>query len=172
MMPTIEPYLVFINPEFTLYQVPLNSPIIFPTQLNRFINKLKRKSFKQKDRNIKLAEHLVAHHIKDSPYMQIPTYSYDQLEKGMTCASCNSMIDEGQDMLISCNKCGSSEDLDSAILRTIEEYRFLFPKKKITTNNIYEWCKIVKLKKTIKRVLKKNFKLLGHGRYSYYESKK
>ncbi|WP_347814365.1 nuclease-related domain-containing protein [Alkalihalobacillus sp. LMS39] len=30
-------YVVFINPEFTLYQAPLNKPFIFPTQLNRFI---------------------------------------------------------------------------------------------------------------------------------------
>jgi len=35
----IEPYLVFVNPEFTLYQAPLEGRIILPTNLNRFIEK-------------------------------------------------------------------------------------------------------------------------------------
>jgi hypothetical protein len=29
--------VVFINPEFTLYQTPLNKPFIFPTQVNRYL---------------------------------------------------------------------------------------------------------------------------------------
>ncbi|WNS77503.1 nuclease-related domain-containing protein [Bacillus sp. DTU_2020_1000418_1_SI_GHA_SEK_038] len=33
----IEGYLTFVNPEFTLYQAPLNASIILPTQLNRFL---------------------------------------------------------------------------------------------------------------------------------------
>ncbi|MET3697195.1 nuclease-like protein [Bacillus oleivorans] len=37
---TIKASVVFINPEFTLYQAPLNKPFIFPTQINRFLNKL------------------------------------------------------------------------------------------------------------------------------------
>ncbi|WP_422392315.1 nuclease-related domain-containing protein [Niallia oryzisoli] len=32
---SIEAYLIFIHPEFTLYQTPLHLPAIFPTQLNR-----------------------------------------------------------------------------------------------------------------------------------------
>ncbi|WP_245959507.1 nuclease-related domain-containing protein [Neobacillus piezotolerans] len=36
----IEPYVIFINPEFTLYQAPMDQPIIHPTQANRFIREL------------------------------------------------------------------------------------------------------------------------------------
>ena len=36
----IEGSVVFINPEFTIYQAPLDAPIIFPTQLNRYMKKL------------------------------------------------------------------------------------------------------------------------------------
>ncbi|WP_338033007.1 nuclease-related domain-containing protein [Lentibacillus sediminis] len=32
--------VVFINKAFTLYQVPLDSPIIFPTQIRRYLNEL------------------------------------------------------------------------------------------------------------------------------------
>jgi hypothetical protein len=35
----VEAHLIFINPEFTLYQAPMNLPIILPTQLNHFIKK-------------------------------------------------------------------------------------------------------------------------------------
>ncbi|WP_169823165.1 nuclease-related domain-containing protein [Anaerobacillus alkalilacustris] len=37
---SVEAYVVFVNPEFHLYQAPIDEPIIFPTQLNRFFNKL------------------------------------------------------------------------------------------------------------------------------------
>src|SRR5690606_11498413 len=37
----IEPYLIFPNPEFTLYQAPLNQTIILPTQLNRLMRQIK-----------------------------------------------------------------------------------------------------------------------------------
>jgi len=34
------PRITFVHPEFHLYQAPLNTPIIFPNQLNRFVQKL------------------------------------------------------------------------------------------------------------------------------------
>lgn len=34
----VEPAVIFNNPEFTLYQAPLNQPIILPTRLNSFMN--------------------------------------------------------------------------------------------------------------------------------------
>ena len=37
---TIDGSVVFVNPEFFLYQAPKNLPFIFPTQLNRFMKKL------------------------------------------------------------------------------------------------------------------------------------
>ena len=36
----IDASVVFINPEFTLYQTPLNKPFIFPTQINRYLKNL------------------------------------------------------------------------------------------------------------------------------------
>jgi hypothetical protein len=42
----VEAHLIFINPEFTLYQAPMNLPIILPTQLNHFIKKINMTSSK------------------------------------------------------------------------------------------------------------------------------
>lgn len=38
----VVPYVIFINPEFTLYQAPMNQPIILPTQVNRFLNDINK----------------------------------------------------------------------------------------------------------------------------------
>jgi hypothetical protein len=164
----IKSHLIFINPEFYLYQASLNQPFIFPAHLNRFLNNLKKKSFKPKDWHIKLAEQLVADHIPDNPFMRIPKYNYNQLEKRMTCKNCNSSMVEIQKDKILCN-CGREEQIDSAILRNVDEYRLLFPERKITTNDIYDWCKIIPSKKTIRRILFQNFKAEGFGKHTYFE---
>jgi hypothetical protein len=36
----VKAFVIFINPEFTLYQAPLDQPIILPTQINRFLRDL------------------------------------------------------------------------------------------------------------------------------------
>jgi hypothetical protein len=164
---TIKSHLIFINPEFYLYQAPLNQPYIFPAHLNRFLNNLSRKSFKPKDRHIKLAEQLVADHILENPFMRIPKYNYHQLKKGNTCKSGNSFARGIQsDKLI--YECGCEELVDSAILRTVEELRLLFPERKITTNNVYEWCNKIPSKKTIRRILSRNFSVAGKHNHIYF----
>jgi hypothetical protein len=54
-------------------------------------------------------------------------------------------------------------------MRNVEEIKFLFPNIKITTNLIHEWCVIVELKRTIQRILEKNFKKVGVRQWTYYE---
>ncbi|WP_235850387.1 nuclease-related domain-containing protein [Niallia circulans] len=39
---TIIPHVVFINPEFILYQAPLHLPCIYPNQLNRYVKLLEK----------------------------------------------------------------------------------------------------------------------------------
>ncbi|RTR28439.1 hypothetical protein EKG37_16965 [Robertmurraya yapensis] len=77
---------------------------------------------------------------------------------------------EGRKFLI-CESCGVHEDLESAILRSVEEFRVLFPNRKITTNAVQDWCRVVESRRTIRRVLGNNFNLMGYGKYSYYSLK-
>ncbi|MGG3469710.1 nuclease-related domain-containing protein [Neobacillus pocheonensis] len=58
----IKGYVVFINPEFTLYQSPPNEPIIFPTQLKKFMKKLNSRPSKLTNKHKILAEKLVSLH--------------------------------------------------------------------------------------------------------------
>ncbi|QED49849.1 nuclease-related domain-containing protein [Cytobacillus dafuensis] len=167
---SVEANLIFINPEFFLYQAPLNPSIIFPSQLNRFMDKLNKKSTNLKDRHQKLAKHLVSIKLKDSPYTRLPDYCYDQLEKGISCGGCNTLMDDidAKEEILECKKCGNKEDVPAAILRSVREFSMLFPDKKITTNTIYEWCKGIRTKRTLQRILSQNLNLIGFGRPSFY----
>ena len=87
----IDSSVVFINPEFTLYQTPLNMPFIFPTQITRYLKNLNSIPSRLNKKHKLLADQLISLHIKDSPFKQIPTYDYGQLQKGITCQRCNSL---------------------------------------------------------------------------------
>lgn len=165
----IESNIIFVNPQFYLYQAPLNQPFIFPTQINRFVKKISEaKNTKLKDRQYKLAEYLVSVQLSDSPYKRLPQYNYVELQKGTPCASCSSINTHLLGKEVVCYECGNQEKVSKAILRSVEEYSMLFPDRRITTNAIYEWCKIVESKKTIRKVLLRNYELVRKGRSSFY----
>jgi hypothetical protein len=165
---SIKPYLIFVNPDFHLYQASMNLPIIYPTQLNRFFKRLNEQPPFLEREQLKIAEKLMSLHLKDNPYSRIPFYSYDQLKKGTFCYSCHSFDVELQGDKIVCKKCYCHEDVEAAILRIVEEITILFKDQKITTNVVQEWCEVIGSKKTIRRVLNKNFRQMSHGMHSYY----
>ncbi|MGF6952901.1 hypothetical protein QF028_005406 [Neobacillus sp. B4I6] len=66
-----ETRVVFINPEFTLYQAPKNKPIIYPTQLNSFMKNFDSTPSKLNSKHKKLAELLVSLHINKSSFTQV-----------------------------------------------------------------------------------------------------
>jgi hypothetical protein len=166
----IETYLIFVNPEFQLYQTPLNLPLVFSTQLHRFSQKLEKYSSSLlTDTHIKLAKQLLSLHLTESPYTRLPHYQFDTLKKGIYCPLCLSFYSSFPNKkTLKCNKCGSSENYHNALLRNIEEFIFLFPKRKVTTNIIHEWCSIIKSKKTIRKILSQNYKQIGHSSSSHY----
>lgn len=165
----VEPSVIFINPEFTLYQAPLNQPIIYPTQLNVFMRNFDMTPAKLNDRHKKLADRLISLHQKESPYTRLTTYEYRKLKPGIVCTKCNSFMVSGGEKVVVCEKCGFSEAFESAILRSVAELKFLFPDKKITTGLVYEWCRVIESKKIIRRILMENFSTKGYGRWFHYE---
>ncbi|MDP4087521.1 MAG: nuclease-related domain-containing protein [Bacillota bacterium] len=165
----IEAFVVFVNPEFSLYESPKSSPFIFPTQLNRFMKKLNVQHSKLNISHTKLAEKLVSLHITESLSSQIPAYQYDQLKRKLTCKKCKGFSVFQCGKKIRCNDCGQEEEVTSAVLRSVEELRLLFPTKKITTNLVHEWCMVVESKKTIRRILKENLKTHGQKTWTHYD---
>lgn len=169
---SIDAYLIFINSEFHLFNAPLHLPIIYPTQLNRYLKQLNAKKNYIKDRQVKMAEKLLSLHLMDNPYNRLPLYQYENLNKGILCGSCGSFSTQiSKRLFIICNKCGKKERLESAILRCLEEFRLLFPNEKLTTKKLLDWCKIISSEKQVRRVLVENFEHVGWGKSSYFVKK-
>ena len=165
----IEAWVVHINPEFSLYQAPRDEPIILPTQVKRYLQKMNTTPSKINGKHEKLADKLISLHIHDRPFSNVPAYTYGQVKKGITCVICHSfsVFVHGKNCV--CKDCGHEEEVESAVLRIIAEFQLLFPDRKITTHEVYEWCQIVDCKKRISRILIKNFKGMGDRRWTYYE---
>ncbi|MHC0039561.1 nuclease-related domain-containing protein [Pseudoneobacillus sp. C159] len=165
----IEKKLVFVNPNFTLYQAPLNLPIILPTQLNRFVNHLNSMPSQLNETHYFLAKKILDRHIAVNPYSRIPSYTYEELKKGIICSICHSFLSQFNTKKVCCNHCGAEEDVKLAVLRSTKELQMLFPDMPITTNLVYEWCGIVRSKRAIREILHQNFTVIGQTSNTHYE---
>jgi len=164
---TVKSYIVFVNSEFHLYQAPINQSIIFPGQLMRFIKTLNNMTGSVTKRHTRLADQLALRHIHNSSHERLPKYTYEELKKGIVCRVCANFLSHSNMMTLRCDKCGSEEDMESVIMRSVREFNLLFPERRITTSAIFEWCKIYS-KKTIRRILKKTMKFIKNSRYSHF----
>lgn len=166
---SIEANIVFINPEFTLYQAPLNKHFIFPTQVKSYIQKLNAVQISSSDECSHLASKLVSLHIEKSPYTQLPEYKFEQLKKGVYCRFCYSFSISVRGQICICGSCGYEESVETAIVRTIKELMLLFPELKITNSVVMVWCGLVNCRKRISRILRKNFNAVGKLRWTFYK---
>lgn len=164
----IEGYLSFINPQFYLYQAPFNDKIIYPTQHQRFLKNLESKPVNLNEHHRKVADFLIQAHKPVSPYKKLPPYSYTQLRKGTCCNNCDSFFVTFVDRKVICNTCGAVETLEDVVKRSVDELILLFSDLKINANTVIEWCKLDDHKRKISRILLKNYKRVGHGKYTSY----
>lgn len=166
----IESYVVFINNHFSLYEAPRNLPFVFPTQLHKLRKKLITNKGTLNKKHSKLAKQLLSLHFKESPYSRLPPYDYNALKKGVTCFSCQSFLElsKTKEATVQCHKCGKKEGIHTTILRSAKEFNMLFPERKMTTNEIYEWCKGIRSKRLIRKILMEKYKLNGLGKGAYF----
>ncbi|SES27964.1 Nuclease-related domain-containing protein [Gracilibacillus ureilyticus] len=162
-------YVVFVNPEFTLYQAPLDKPIIYPSQIRRYLQQFNQQTASITARERQLAQNLTSQHIEKSPYSQLPDYNFNQLKKGIFCPNCGSFALDVRRYKYTCEKCGKSESIQNSLLRSIREFQLLFSQEKITTNKMYEWLGASFEKSRIQRLLNENLKKKYHGNMTYYE---
>lgn len=165
---TVRAYLIFINDEFTIYNLPINKNIILPTQVNRLTKYLSTKSYTVIKNNQSLVRQLNTKHLNNNPHLNFPHYNFNSLQKGIICTDCYKFLFPFNRAYVTCKNCDRRVTVESAILKNITELKMLFPHKKITTNLVYEWCKIIKSKKTIRRILAKHFKQMNTGRHTHY----
>ena len=160
--------LVFVNPEFTLYQAPRTSEIVFPTQLNRFIDRLKTESCNLGHQHHRIAKQLLEKRVKENRHETKFDFQFNELKKGILCCDCYGFMSRYSNRNMICDKCKKKQSIDSALLRSIEEFRFLFLNEKLTKKRIYEFCDFTVSEDTIRKLLNKKFRLIYQGRTSYY----
>ncbi len=165
----IQSAIIFVNPQFMLYHAPMDKPFIFPTQIYRLIEKLNSKQSRITNKHKMIAEKLLSLHMPQSPFTQIPTYEYEHLKKGISCAECCSFLTTVEGRSCVCVGCGHKESVTSAVLRSVGEFRMLFPEKKIITTRIVEWCGVVGSRKRVQRILETNLTTEGKKRGKVYK---
>ncbi|GLB59643.1 hypothetical protein NCCP133_17750 [Cytobacillus sp. NCCP-133] len=104
--------------------------------------------------------------------MRVPEYGYEELRKGVPCGDCMGFLEPYSIGILICPTCGSKEKLESAVLKSVKEYKTLFPERKITTNSILEWCNVTRSKKVIQKILWRKYEKQGHGKCTFYINKK
>lgn len=165
----IESNIIFVNPEFTLYNSPQHKPIVHPTQIKKFLENLNSKPANLNSHHRNLCEFLINSHITESAYENLPPYEYKWLRKGITCACCQSFSLLFLHKAIVCIDCGHKEITAEAVIRSLGELKILFPDIKITTNIVNDWCQSFRTEKSFVKILKKNFSTIGYGKWTYYE---
>lgn len=168
---SIESYVVFVHPEFYLYQAPIDLALIFPTQVNRFIKKLQSPTFSVTQRHKNVTDYLKNQRLHRSTYERLPQYTYKNLRKGIVCQECVRFLEVFNQRFVICPSCKTKELIESAVERNVMEFMILFPSEKVTTNTIHDWCDIIKSKKTIRRLLKLFLEPVGVKNHRYYVMK-
>ncbi|MFS0822592.1 nuclease-related domain-containing protein [Bacillus sp. 1P02SD] len=169
----VESQVIFINPEFYLYEAPVKAPFVFHAQLSRFLKNLNEtvSTSTVSGGHIRFAEKLASLHITNNPYSRLPAYTYGELEKGIVCrGGCGFMEVQNQNYL-KCPSCGELEHKESAVLRSVKELSLLFPDRRLTVNEVMVWCGVINSKLTIRKYLLKEYNLVHFGRSSFYVPK-
>lgn len=140
--------LVFINPDMIIYGHHPDLPILLHPQIKPYLEKISRGSLVKVE---KLAQMVADFHTEDNPYtaLQMMKYEYDNLKKGIFCPSCRVSMNAVSGRTVQCRKCAYKNSKTQAFLRMMDEYHILFPDKKVSVQNMYEWCGGMISKRTI-----------------------
>jgi len=165
----VKTQIIFIEPDFYLYDLPRDKPFMFANQLTREFDSMEKRHSTIKKSDKRLANQLGQLHITDYRPIDLPEYDYSNLKKGVTCPNCFSFdhIDTRKNRICTC--CGYKETISEAIKRSTENFQLLFPEVSITKQLIYDWCGKVYDEQRVQRVLRRNY--ISHGSYrsTYYE---
>lgn len=165
----VEAAVVFINPNFYLYQAPRDLPVIFPSQLEQHFNKLNRIRAPLAPGQQKLALRLMNLHKTENEYEKKPRYKLEELRKGLVCESCHSFAIQEKGHYCHCLDCGQKERTEQAVLKAVAEFHLLFPEERITKQAIFSWCQIIRDPKKVQRILSSHLTRIGATSDAYYD---
>lgn len=164
----VKAFVVFTHPEFQLYQAPLNIPLVFHTQLKRFIQRLQNIPCQISKHNHNIEKLLKSNHKTSSAYESSLFDDYAYLKKGVTCGKCNGLMEMSGAKNMLCLKCGFIDRFERATMRNVCDFHTLFPDEKMTVSAISNWTDNHASKYRIRTILSKHCQFIKNGRNSYY----
>lgn len=163
----VHAFVVYINPEFTLVNPEEGEQYLLRSQLTRHLKTLDQQATPVENTHLKLASRLVEQHDSEHIFQDLPEYEYGQLKKAITCLQCGSLATSIKGKTLHCNACWGKAAAETAIRNSIEEYRLLFPKERLSTRRMMEWCGQEE-RFRIYRTLQKHWTPLRKGPHRYY----
>lgn len=165
---TVEAFVAFVHPRFTLYTLQQEVPLLLPHMLEEHFEKISRSNKPLNNLHQQLAEKLIEMHLTKSPYNNLLEYKYEDLKKGVICANCDKFVDKVIGQTCICDECNNKESTVAAIIRHAEEYRRLFPNRKLTTTALQQWCGGQFTAYQIRYTLKKHYQKINSGRWTVF----
>lgn len=165
----VEANVVFVNPSFYLYQARKEDPFLFNPQLAYYLGTISNhKSFLIKQ-HAYLAEQLIQSQKREVPYQkELPPYRFEELNKGLSCTTCFNLTITRNQRTAMCSSCLKREPLDDVVRFNIKQYLYLFNQTPLTTATIHEWIGESVDKRVVARLLKKDYKKIGHSKATLY----
>lgn len=165
----VKGYVVYVNPNFTLYGVNENiSELILPTLIQEHL-KFLNTNWLPVSNEAKALAAAIKQQTVDPPifWKDIPEYEFTDLDPGLRCEHCGRLGIEGK-RVYQCSSCDYKGKINDAISAAIKEFKLLFPDKLITRSIITEWCGGDFGTSRIIRILKKNYQMVSKSRAIYY----
>lgn len=163
----IKSYVVFINSECTIYLPHRINHFLLPTQINSFFSNLISESTVNPQHKL-VIQKLLELHLTDPPMQKLPSYTYNELRKGINCITCGSFWIKINKNYSYCQNCKNQVLTSNLILNNVREFQHLFPKQKLTTSRIKDWCDDHSSNR-IQRILNRYYTKKGEKKGAFYE---
>lgn len=165
----IEANTVFINLTFFLYQADKADPFIFRQQLEFYLGSIGSHKLALSKQHRYIADQLLQSQRLEAPYQkELPHYTFEGLNKGLSCTSCYSLTINRNQRTAECRTCKKREPLHDVIRFNIEQYHYLFAQSPITSAFIYDWIGKSVDKRVVTKLLKQDYKKIGHSKGTLY----
>ncbi|WP_161878202.1 nuclease-related domain-containing protein [Alkalibacterium sp. MB6] len=162
-------HIVFVHPNFHLYNDQVTSPFIYANQIEDHVNTLNRSTNQLSHHRYNLANRLLEHVIVEAPYQKkLPPFQLETVKKGVSCKHCETLLTWENQRNNYCDDCKQVTSIEEAILHAVKQYRLLFSESQLTTNRINHWCGETFHLQTIRKVMMKHFQVVGKTRGTYY----
>lgn len=166
---TVKSFVVFVNPDFSLYLAKPSDPFILPNQIEKHLMDINQQSYSLSKEHNYLANKLIRENKEEVPYQkQLPEYKLSDLKQGLYCPGCSSEAITLTKQRAHCKRCNLNMKIDEIVMAHINEFKLLFPDEKVTCKKIHLWCGERIYHRKIRTVLINQFEKIGNTSSRYY----